>query len=115
MRIDVEKGNTELQTLARTYARKVNGVVKDMKFQSGNGGFEVRFVTGEVGGESEVFASDYYYYPRGKDVAVVGNGAEAFVEGDFVRVKNLVKGIEVTVKIRWEVKEGEGWGGGAEG
>jgi hypothetical protein len=101
MHIDVENGNPELKTLARSYARRVNGSIKSMKFDSKNGDFEVTFVTGMVGEESEIFASDEFYYDKGKVVEVGGEegGAEARVEGDFVRVKNLVEGVEVTVKV----------------
>ncbi|GMH73150.1 hypothetical protein TL16_g06106 [Triparma laevis f. inornata] len=104
MHVDVENGNAELRTLARSYARKTAGVVESMNFDSDSGEFVLTFTTGAVGGESEIFASDFYYYGRGKNVVVEGGevdgGAVSFVvDGDYVRVTNVVEGVEVVVTV----------------
>jgi len=101
MHVDVENGNAELKTLARSYARKTAGVINSMNFDSESSEFILKFKTGAVGGETEIFASDTYYYTAGKDVIVDATDAvSVVVDGDFVKVTNVIEGVEVVVTVK---------------
>jgi endoglycosylceramidase len=98
MHIDVENGNPEYKTLARSYARRTSGVVKTMAFDIDSSEFKLEYTSAKVGGETEIFCSTKYYYESGMDVAVEGP-ATFSVEGDFVRVTTTEEGQPITVTV----------------
>ena len=92
--------NPEAKSLARTYARRTAGQITNMKFDAETAEFELEYVGCRVGGETEIYLSKEFHYPKGI-TSVCDGGVECMYDGENTLIvkQSGVVGVKITVKV----------------